>query len=161
MTQATQEAAINAGTYKRLLIQNRVELEAAQARLAEKRKPVDEAIADLNAQFELENYNTLTQINEAQEAIDQYDKGLRTIAIDHFKATNEKRFDADISVRVTTKLQYEAEKAVAWAEQNAPIMIVKSVDKKAFESLPSTPSLDFVEVIETPSAVIAKEFTDL
>lgn len=161
MTQVTQEEAINAGTYKRLIIQNRAKMEAAQARLAEQRKLVDEEIADLNAKFERENHTTLLEIKEAQEAIDQHDRGLRSLAIEYYRATSEKRFDADISIRVTTKLQYEAEKAVAWAEANAPIMIVKSVDKKAFESLPSTRSLDFVEVVETPLAVIAKEFTEL
>lgn len=82
------------------------------------------------------------------------ESNLRNGMTEIYKATGEKTIDANLSVRVNTKLEYEMPKAVAWAEQNAPVMIVKAVDKKAFESLPTVADLEFVFKTETPVAVI-------
>lgn len=154
-------SAVDARTLKSLIIQNRSEANQAAEALAPKRQAVDEAIAALEKQYEDENFNLLLLKKEAEESAASYDAQLRQMAVDYFKETGEKRLDADCSVRVNTKYDYDNTAAVAWAEINAPVLIIKTVDKKAFESLPSTPDLAFVEKIETVTAVIAKEFTDV
>lgn len=153
--------AVNARTLKHLIIQNRNEAAQVTDALAPKRAAVDAAIAELEKQYADENFNLLLQQKEAIEAANDYDAQLRQMAIQHFESTGERRMDADCSVRVNTKFEYDNTTAVAWAETNAPVLIVKTVDKKAFESLPQTADLDFVEKIETATAVIAKEFTDV
>lgn len=151
----------DARTLKALIINSRSEANNAAELLAEKRKPIDDAIAALEKQFSDENFNLLHQLKEATQFASEYETQLRDMVIDHFNKTGEKRIDADCSVRLNTRFQYEAAEAVAWAETNAPVMIFKSVDKKAFESLPQIADLDFVTRIETPSAVIAKTFTEI
>lgn len=153
--------AVNANTLKRLIIQNRTEAAKAAEVLSEKRKTIDDAIAALEKQYADENFNLLLQQGEADEAAADYDRQLREMVVQHFTETGEKRMDGDCSVRVNTKFQYDNTTAVAWAERNAPVLIVKTVDKKSFESLPQTRDLAFVEIIETATAVIAKEFTEV
>ena len=153
--------AVNANTLKCLIIQNRDEAAQVAETLAPKRALMDEIIADLEKKYAEDNFNLLLQQREATEAANDYDLQLRAMAVQHFESTGEKRMDADCSVRVNTKYEYDNTTAVAWAELNAPILIVKTVDKKAFESLPSTVDLEFVEKVETATAVIAKEFTDV
>lgn len=148
----------NANTLKSLIIHNRKEAAKAEGFLAEKRKPIDAAIAEIEKQYADENFNLLIQAKEANEAAADYDSQLREMVVQHFTETGEKRMDVDCSVRVNTKFSYDNKTAVAWAETNAPVLIVKTVDKKAFESLPQTSELEFVEKIETVTAVIAKEF---
>jgi hypothetical protein len=151
--------AVNANTLKTLIIQNRTEAAQVAEVLGPKRAEVDKAIAALEKQYADENFNLLLQKAEAEEAAADYERQLREMAVQHFTDTGEKRLDADVSVRVNTKYEYDNTAAVAWAEINAPVLIVKTVDKKSFESLPSTPDLPFVQKIETVTTVIAKEFT--
>jgi plasmid maintenance system killer protein len=153
--------AVNAKTLKSLIVQNRSEAAQAADALAPKRAVINEAIAALEKQFANENFNLLLQKTEAEEAAANYERQLREMAVQHFEETGEKRMDADCSVRVNVKYEYDNVTAVAWAETNAPVLIVKNIDKKSFESLPSTPDLPFVTKTESVSAVIAKEFTDV
>ncbi len=161
MIPALTTFAEHANVLKNLIHENRLEAEQAALSLADKRKAVDEAIVAIEKQYADENFNLLLQQKEATESATSYDQQLRELAVSFFNETGEKRLDADVSVRVNTKFQYDNTTAVAWAEINAPVLIVKTVDKKSFESLPQVAALDFVEKVETVSAVIAKEFTTL
>jgi len=64
-------------------------------------------------------------------------------------------------VRVTKSLSYDVKDAVRWAEINAPVMVQKTIDKKAFESLPTVAELEFVtaqnKVVSTISKTLQKE----
>jgi len=91
---------------------------------------------------------------EASEKFVEINHELRERMVDHYVKTGEKVIDENLSVRENVKLVYENDAAVKWAESNAPIMIVKSVDKKAFESLPTVADLDFVDKEITPVSVI-------
>lgn len=125
---------------------------ALDAEVAERRRAVDEEIARLNAAFNNDNAELLSELEtvagRAQEAEDQ----LRSIAVQHYETTGEKSLDENLGVQVRTKLIYDNDKAVQWAETNAPIFIQKTVDKKAFEKIAET--LDFVTTETSVSAVI-------
>lgn len=99
-----------------------------------------------------EAYNTLDELKSTFADVDAF---LREQIVAAYTPGGEKKIDDNLSVRVTKKLKYDQMKAVEWAETNAPVMIVKNVDKKAFEAMPTVTDLDFVETEETVSAVIS------
>jgi len=111
-------------------------------------------IAELRAQHVAAHQDSYDSLATATEKFVEINHELRERMVDHYVKTGEKVIDENLSVRVTTKLEYANSEAVEWAEVNAPIMIVKSVDKKAFESLPRVKDLEFVRVEETPVSVI-------
>ena len=103
-----------------------------------------------------------SQIEKAKaEFADNYDEQLRieeTALIENYKLTGEKTFDKECGVAVTTKYEYKPEDAVNWAKVNAPVLVVESVDDKAFKKMPMIADLDFVTVTETPVAKLATNF---
>lgn len=109
--------------------------------------------------YNVENAGLLNSANVAGKNLEAAENALRNALIEWYEEHGEKTFDKELSVRVSTKFIYEEQKAVEWAEKNAPIMIVHTIDKKAFESLPATKTLDFVEEKETVTAVVAKTLT--
>jgi len=123
---------------------------------------VKELDAALNAEIEAVRAAHLASHGEVYdlrngfaEKLQEIEASLRNATVESYQQTGEKKVDENLSVRVTRKLNYDQSKAVAWAETNAPVMIVKSVDKKAFEAMPTVTDLDFVEVNETATAVIS------
>lgn len=141
-------------TAKELFTNTKKELSSLAADLRERQKELADKIANLESEFRTENAELLETIDLTTASSKTYEDFLRSAAIEHFNQTGEKSLDENLSVRVNTKLEYQMPIAVEWAEQNAPIMIVKAVDKKAFESLPSVLDLEFVRPIETVTAVI-------
>ncbi len=122
-------------------------LQPYRSDLADAKAALDKAFAEKHAEV-------LKGEADSQSLADAYEADLRELAVEHFNETGEKTLDENLGVRVNTKLTYETGKAVAWAETNAPVMIVKTVDKNAFESLPTVSGLDFVTVDTSVSAVI-------
>jgi hypothetical protein len=98
-----------------------------------------------------ESYDLL---NNASQNLTRAEETLRESLISYYRATGKKTFDEHLSVRVNSKLEYPEAKAVEWARENAPFMIVTTVDKKKFETTVSDLGLDFVTKAEKPSAVI-------
>lgn len=146
--------AVNIEVLKRLYLTAKKEAEDASQLLADLHKPLDEQIAALEKAFSFENEGIIKQAAESADAASDYETQLREAAIAYFHETGTKTLDENLSVRVSTKLIYDQQKAVEWAEKNAPVMIQKTVDKKAFESLPTVTDLDFVEKQDNVSAVI-------
>lgn len=130
------------------------EVRGAHSRLTELREPLDKQILALETEFKEKNADLYNSIEHWESTLDQANMALREAALAHYTSTGEKTLDENLSVRVAVKYVYEQDKAVEWAEKNAPIMIVKSVDKKAFESLPKVDDLEFVYKTETPTSVI-------
>ncbi len=131
--------------------QNVAEMEAI---LQPKRDELKAKIEALEAQFRAENAELLEVGEQLQESITEADTALREGLIGWHKTTGEKTFDKELSVRVNTKLKYDEDKAVEWATFNAPVLINRTVDRKAFEAMPMAADLDFVSVEKTVSAVV-------
>ncbi len=89
----------------------------------------------------------------AEKSAIRAESDLRAAILAHYETTHEKTIDANLSVQVRTSFEYVIADAVAWAETNAPVLIKRSVDAKAFEKN-FAESCDFVAKIEKPSAVI-------
>lgn len=132
---------------------NATKVAAQEARYyAERYEPYAERIKAVQAEFEAANGEFLAVKAEVDLAAQNSEAELRQAVVDHFERTGEKTIDENLSVRVTRSFKYETSDAVAWAETNAPVMIVKSVDKKAFEKFAD--GLPFVEIEEKVSSVI-------
>lgn len=129
-------------------------LEACRNTVAKKQEALKAAIADLTAKWDEENAADVKAYENAKAAFDTTEMNLRAEAVEYYRETGNKTFNENVGVQVRKSLEYEMAKAVKWAEVNAPIMIVKSVDKKPFETLAETQDLDFVKKIEKVSAVL-------
>lgn len=148
--------------------QNRASLADAYTAVMHRR---DAEILAIDERYRAENHELFTDVESftAQEA--KTESELRAALVENFKATGEKTFDKQLSVRVTTKYQYDQGKAVEWCETNAPIAIKKVVDAKLFEPFAAQSTVDPVTKVETmalpfvtkvvaPSAVIAKDLSE-
>lgn len=156
MDTATQTQTLSDGiiaTKEQLIIARRnvAELEAM---LQPKRDEVKAKIEALEAQFRAENLELIEAGEQLQASMVEAETALREGLIVWHESTGDKTFDKELSVRVNTKLKYDEDRAVEWATHNAPVLIKQTVDKKAFESMPMTPDLDFVTVERTVTAVV-------
>ncbi len=126
--------------------------------LAPKEKELDQAIAEVQARHDAQNRELLDLAQQVRDEREKAEADLRTALVDHFKATGQKTFDKDLGVRVSEKLEYADEEALVWATMNAPFMVVRSVDKKAFENVAKLQKLVFVTITPTVTATVAKQF---
>lgn len=122
-------------------------LEPATTAYNEQKEALHKAYLETNAE-------KLALQSKALEAVSEWDAKLRAAAIAHFDATKEKTLDENLSVRVVSSLIYPMEKAVEWAEKEAPYMIKKAVDPKKFDVAVIDMGLEFVEVKDKVTAVI-------
>jgi len=136
-------------------------LSAARENAAEFRsmlKPFTDALNDrieaIREVFAARHAELINLCETADRQESEAEQLLREFAVSSYRQTGEKNLDGNVSVRITAKLSYETSDAVAWAEKNAPVMIVRNIDKKAFESLPGTADLEFVRKIDSVTAVL-------
>jgi len=136
----------------------RLNVIAATKMLEAGRSYLESQIEKAKAEF-ADNYDEQLRIEEtALIDLATAEHELRTALIENYKLTGEKTFDKECGVAVTTKYEYKPEDAVNWAKINAPVLIVESVDDKAFKKMPMIADLDFVTVTETPVAKLATNF---
>lgn len=91
-------------------------------------------------------------------ALAEVEANLRAAAIAVYKETGTKSPTPGVGVRVLTKLRYDADTALRWAEDHK---LALSLDKAAFERQARITPLSFVEVVETPQATIATDLSDV
>jgi len=88
----------------------------------------------------------------------EIDNRLRLAAINCFEKTGEKNPVDGVKVIILKPVEYELDKAVRWAIDNATNML--KLDKRQFEKYAKAMSeimpLEFVEIKEVPSVRIAK-----
>lgn len=152
-----QQIAMDTDHIKDSIIALRKSRAEMEAEIRTRRAPIQEQIDQLWAEFHRNNSELIDTLATATETETLLDLELRQRAINFYNNTGEKKLDKHISVRVTNKLQYTDHAAVEWAEKNAPVMIVRSIDRKAFESLPNVGDLEFVNTDPSIVAVIAKD----
>jgi hypothetical protein len=116
-----------------------------------------QAVKDAHRQANAEIYDNL---DSAASRLIKVEEEIRIAMVSVFESCGEKQLAPGLSIRVNSKLQYDIASAVRWAETNAPVLIEKTINKAAFESLPSTPDLEFVRTETTPIAVISKNLAE-
>lgn len=153
----TQQIAMDTDHIKDSIISLRKSRAEMEAEIRDRRAPIQEQIDQLWAEFNKNNAELLDTMAKAIDQETELDLELRQLAINHFNATGEKKLDKHISVPVTNKLVYDESAAVKWADINAPVMIKRTIDRKAFESLPNVAELEFVSTDPSIVAMISKD----
>lgn len=151
-------------TLRREYDEAKAEEERLNAELEPWAAALDAQLDDLRASYQQDNRELLNAQAKASVAFAAADKALRAAILAEYDARVKadpkagKTLGHGCSVRVSEKLVYEDIAAVTWAETNAPYMIKRSVDEKAFkaamESMDKMPA--FVVVKETVTAVVKK-----
>lgn len=109
---------------------------------------------ELYEEWAAENAEVLTEYAEIEKAFSVKDGELRAAVIEAYAANPESKTVAPgLSVRVSSSLKYDPAHALAWAKAHDMAL---TLDKKAFEKIASVQKLEFVEQVETVSAVIAR-----
>ena len=92
--------------------------------------------------FEEENKEMLDRITKLAEEQDLEKSQFKEQAIELFEKTKEKKLLCGLGIREGISLVYEEEKAFTWAKEHS---LALGLDKKRFEQLAKTESIDFVK----------------
>ena len=101
--------------------------------------------------FEEENKTLIEQKQTLNNAMAVVENDLRTMALEKFKETGEKKLAFGVGIRVMTKLEYDNKVAFNWAEEHKMAL---TLDKKVFEKIAKAQDIDFVKKLEVPSATL-------
>lgn len=107
--------------------------------------------------WEAANAELIQSHDAAKVALDDAEAKLRTWGRAAFDETGNKKPAPGVGVRVSKKLVYPESKALDWALQHAPVLVMRSLDKKAFEALMKTQPQDFVTEEETVTITLATD----
>lgn len=130
--------------------------------LEEKQADLDAQIAALRAKWQAENAETIEIAKDALQRAEDEEEALRAaIVAEYWRRRGEdpnasKQIGDGMSVQVRTRFQFDLEAATRWAKVNAPILVIETVDERAFANYLKTARElpEFVEVAESISAVI-------
>lgn len=113
-------------------------------------------------EFDAQNADLVKRLKEASLSVSVTESAIREVAIAEFDATGNKKPFAGIGVRVSKSLSYPEDAAFKWAEVNAPLLIERSLSKKAFAGLMATLEgsdklPEFITVTDVKTATIATD----
>lgn len=94
-------------------------------------------------------------ILKKSESLQVAENALRTLVLDEFKSSGQKKFPLGTEVKVYEDIVYDEAKALEWCNANFPAAIKKTLDKvsfKAYAKLQLIPGL--VEIVKTPKAML-------
>jgi hypothetical protein len=89
--------------------------------------------------------------HEAEQALEKAEAALRTAIIEDAQATGQRQYPDDdpaAEVKEYKGLYYEEAQLLAWAEQNAPVLILKSLDKATVKKVAVALGAPVEEVVE-------------
>ena len=91
-----------------------------------------------------------------KETCQEAETKLREMAIETYLKTLDKAVALGVSIRVMTKLDYDAKEAMEWAVKHE---LALKLDISKFEKIAKTENLTFVTITEEPTATIATELS--
>ena len=109
---------------------------------------------DAYQQWEKDNAFILDDEADARLACQEAEGKLREMAVETYLKTLDKAVAPGVGIRVLTRLDYDSKVAMDWAVKHS---LALALDKKAFEAIAATTTLDFVVAREEPTATIATE----
>lgn len=129
----------------------------AQARIARQRakEAMNAMLAAVQQSPEYLAAQNAERLNAQMEV--ELTANIQEDAINAYKATGNKHPEEGVTIKVFTRLQYAPEDALAWAEANAPFLVVKTVDAKKFEALAKSGAVACVTIVDEPRAQIASK----
>lgn len=91
-------------------------------------------------------------LHHVKNAMADADARARELALAEYAVDGNKSVAEGVSIRVTRKMVYDEAAALAWCATNAPVLILRALDKKGFEKLAPT---EVVTVQEVPQVAIS------
>ena len=124
----------------------------ARARYNAKREELNAALAALETEWRNANAELIEELNVIGQQADAKEKELRAAVLAAYQANpTSKTVAPGLSVRVTSKLVYNKDAALAWAKAHD---LALALDVKAFEAIAKAQPLGFVNKEESVSAVL-------
>lgn len=127
-----------------------IELKAAIA----KQSANVSALKGLREDFEAENRELIQAVEAGKKKVAALKDELRPMALARFEVTGAKKLEGGLGIREKSKLEYDKDKALAWAKEKD---LCLALDVKAFEAGAAGFALDFVEVVKVASVTFPAE----
>ena len=107
-------------------------------------------------QAELENKNAelLQKIDHLSDKLNNQKDEFKVLATEEFTKTGEKKLIGGLGIRVGVELNYEDEKAFAWAKEHK---LCLQLNTREFEKIAKGQKLPFVETTEKITVTFPKE----
>lgn len=139
-------------------------LKLATLTLADWKEPMDKAnedlqarLSEIKAKWQEENAELIQDYEAATTAFADADKTHRAAIVKLYKAQTDPSVKSNIipgwGVQIGTKLEYDAEKAIAWAVEHKHLKLLK-LDTTAFKTIAEVTRPDFVTFNDQVSARI-------
>lgn len=114
---------------------------------------------DRFAQFKLEHAELIASLDMAKQAEAEADAEVRALAMAAHTASGDKAPAGGVTIKLFTRLRYDAARAFQWAKEKGMCLIPESLDVKAFEKVAGVTPIDFVTTEQEPQVQIAKDLT--
>lgn len=122
---------------------------------------VADALKTRRAAFDAENIALIEDVERKRTAAAEAEGEARALIDAHYRATKEKTPVKGAEVKVFKVYSYDAERALAWAQETKLCLVPESLDVRAFEKIAAATPLPFVTVTEDPRVQIAKQLNPL
>lgn len=94
-------------------------------------------------------------IAQKRESLQVAEGSLRSLVLDEFKVSGQKKYPLGVEVKVFEDLQYDEAKALEWCNTNFQVAIQKSLNKKVFVAYAKVQIIPgLVEIVKTPKAML-------
>jgi hypothetical protein len=101
----------------------------------------------------------LGEIEDRQTKVRLIENKLRDATVTYYTDTGDKKPTQGVEVKVGTKLEYDPEKALEWAQAHKIALVPESLDRGAFEKIAKATKIDFVTETEKPAAYISTDLS--
>lgn len=138
-------------------------LRAALVTLADARADkaaADDALAMKRAEFARENAALVAHTTSLATEVATAEGAVRALAREVYDRTKDKAPIAGVSIKLFSTMEYEEERALAWARATKMALIPESLDAKAFAKIAAVTPLEFVTYRQEPRVVIATQLTE-
>lgn len=132
--------------------------ESALARLAEcrtNRKTLADREKQALSEWQKANADIILALNAAIAAEGAAEGDVRTLALARYEVEGKKSLPG-VTIRITKRLIYEADKALAWAKEHGLFL---ALDRRGFETMAKSTDIDFVGWVEEPQAAIDSDLS--
>ena len=121
-------------------------------------------LADLKAEIENEYGHALerlsSKVSEAKQNLADAEGVLRSLAVENFNSTGEKKPNAAVTIKEFSVLEYDPDTAIDWCIASNMKNALK-LDKRKFETLAKAAIMSFLFVFDVePRAQIATDLSD-
>jgi hypothetical protein len=94
-------------------------------------------------------------IAQKRESLQVAETSLRSLVLDEFKSSGQKKFPLGTEVKVYDNLVYDDVKVLEWCIGNFPAAVNKSLNKTAFNAYAKAQLIPgLVEIVKTPKAML-------